>query len=689
MLLSALGASIILRNPTGFGRETVRPLLGGFINGPPAGDFSISATPNFLALGQSSQITSTILLNAGSGFTASVSLTATVTPSGLSVSFSPGSVNLASGCSCVSTATISTSTTTGLYNVTVTGTSGTDSHSITLQVAVTPVTFTINDNENFTGVNVKTTGSVSLDTPASALTVSGSITVVAKNATTGTSLFSQTYTITKQPLNYPYEQAGWQAIFILNIAVSPYPLGFHIEPQLDGPSSTAPGGPGVYNFVYRNADVNGDGFVTELDTSAVAGAFNCRIGMQCYNPRYDLNADGTIDLTDVTVDDFFFGHPNFGVASYTVAANPASLSVIRGGSSSTTITLTSIFGYSGTVNLVATVSPSGPTTSLSPSSVALTSGSAGNSTLTVSATSSTSVGIYNVNVNATSGTRTFTIPVALSIVDFSMSANPAVFTVHNGSTNNSTISVASINGFSGTVTFTATPTPSGPTISVSPSSITVSGCGGSTTLSFRARATTGLYNVTVTATSKSVSHSIIVQAISTPTTFTINDNENFTGVNVKTNGTLSVDSPSSSLTVSGSLTVVATNATTHASLFSKTYTVTRYGYSRPYNGGFQLVLVLNVGVSPYKLGSDITLNISGPSSSAPGSPTASVEITRNPDIDANGLVDLNDFNLVEGAFNCSTGQSCYNAAYDLDADGTINITDIGIADYFYGATNFQ
>ena len=656
------------------------------------GDFSISSTADDLSVAAGSSTTTRIVLNSLNGFSGTVNLSASSTPSGLTLSTSPSSDAVTAGCSCSSIFTVSTIQTTpvGLYNVPVTGTSESTSHTTLLQVAVTPITWTINDNENFTGVNVRTTGSLYVDSPSNVFTTSGTITVTATNATTHASLFSKTYTISKQALYSPY-QHGYKAYFILNIAVSPYALGVHLEPALGGPTSTTPGAASMYLFVYRNADVNGDGFVTYTDYYTAVASFGCSVGQPCYNGAADLNGSGQVDIIDIAVIAVFVGAINYGVASYGITSNSNSLSVQAGGSSTATITLASLNNFAGTIGLVATVSPSGPSANLNPASLTLTAGGSTASTLTITASSPTPTGFYTVNVNATSGTKTFTISLSLDVVDFTLSANPSDFTVHNGKSATSTISVLPLNGFTGTVSLTASVTPSttGPTVSISPASVSVSSCGGTSTLNFNAQGTNGLYNVTVTGTSGSVSHSITVQVATAPLSFTINDNENFTGVNVKTTGNLSIDSPATAIIASGSVSVVATNASTGASLFSKTYTISHLAFNYPNSGGYQALFLVNVGVSPYALATYFILQLAGPTSTAPGAASVLTPfVARNADLNANGTVDQSDFNTISADFGCNIGQSCYNPKADLNADGTVNITDVAICGRYFGAPNY-
>ena len=96
--------------------------------------------------------------------------------------------------------------------------------------------------------------------------------------------------------------------------------------------------------------------------------------------------------------------------------------------------------------------------------------------------------------------------------DFSISASPSALTIKAGASGSSTVTVTSLNGFSGTVTLAAT-APTGLSASPSPSSPTVSSGGSaSSTLTITVPPTTaaGTYTVTVTGTSGSLSHSATV-----------------------------------------------------------------------------------------------------------------------------------------------------------------------------------
>src|SRR5947208_1241415 len=101
--------------------------------------------------------------------------------------------------------------------------------------------------------------------------------------------------------------------------------------------------------------------------------------------------------------------PDFGIS-----ATPASLSIQIGSSGTSTITLTSLNGFAGTIGLSTSIACSGlclvyPTASLNPTSVTLTAGGSGVSTLTVATSVLTTPGTYTITITATSGSITHTV----------------------------------------------------------------------------------------------------------------------------------------------------------------------------------------------------------------------------------------------------------------------------------------
>jgi len=203
----------------------------------------------------------------------------------------------------------------------------------------------------------------------------------------------------------------------------------------------------------------------------------------------------------------------FGSTSpdFQISVNPSSLSVQPGNSGTTTVTLTSVNGFTGLVSLTTDSSLA----SLSTASLTLTSGGTQTSVLTFSTTATTSTGSYVVTITGTSPlthhdtTLSVTVGTATSAPYFTVVASHPT-SVTSGSSATSTITVAAVNGFTGTVTLTDT-VPTGLTCTaIAPTTITNSG-----TASLSCSSTTpGTYTVTITAASGTTSHT-------TATTITI------------------------------------------------------------------------------------------------------------------------------------------------------------------------
>src|SRR5256884_188853 len=105
---------------------------------------------------------------------------------------------------------------------------------------------------------------------------------------------------------------------------------------------------------------------------------------------------------------------------FSISATPASLSIQIGSSGTSTIALTSLNGFAGTIGLSTSIACSGlcliyPTASLNPTSVTLTSGGTGVSTLTVATSVLTTPGTYTITITATSGSITHTVTVTVQV----------------------------------------------------------------------------------------------------------------------------------------------------------------------------------------------------------------------------------------------------------------------------------
>ncbi len=153
-----------------------------------------------------------------------------------------------------------------------------------------------------------------------------------------------------------------------------------------------------------------------------------------------VNVTGTSgSLSHHTVASFTVFKPP--TPDFTISANPLALQINQGAGAKSTVTLTSVNGFVGTVNLSTTVFPAGPTASIPPS-IMLGSGGSNSTVLTVTTMSTTSPGFYNATVTGTSGSLTHSVVVSVQVInptapgmvciapDFPVScpATPAMFT---------------------------------------------------------------------------------------------------------------------------------------------------------------------------------------------------------------------------------------------------------------------
>jgi len=96
---------------------------------------------------------------------------------------------------------------------------------------------------------------------------------------------------------------------------------------------------------------------------------------------------------------------------FSISATPTSQAVTAGSSTSYTVSIGALNGFSGTVSLSASGLPSGATASLSPTSVSRS----GSATLSISTTNATTTGSFTLTVTGTSGSLTHRVSVTLSV----------------------------------------------------------------------------------------------------------------------------------------------------------------------------------------------------------------------------------------------------------------------------------
>jgi|GEM_PF-108982 len=191
--------------------------------------------------------------------------------------------------------------------------------------------------------------------------------------------------------------------------------------------------------------------------------------------------------------------PSSQVPNYSVSASPATLTVMRGATATSTINIARTGGFAGAVDLSVSGLPSGVTASFSADP---TTGATRTLTLTASSTAVAGASTLTINGVGTPGTRSATVNLTVTqpaASDFSVSASPAVLTINQGATGTSTIAITRVGGFTGAVDLTATGLPAGVTAAFSPASTT----GNTSTLTLTASntAAAGAASITINGTS--------------------------------------------------------------------------------------------------------------------------------------------------------------------------------------------
>jgi hypothetical protein len=182
---------------------------------------------------------------------------------------------------------------------------------------------------------------------------------------------------------------------------------------------------------------------------------------------------------------------------FAVTATPSSSSVVAGGSTTYTATVTPSGGFTGTVTFSTSGLPAGATASFSPASVA----TSGSSTMTVATTTSTPTGTYAVTITGTSGSlvRSTTVSLVVTTPDFSISVTPPSVSVPStGGTATYTVDITRTGGFTATVTLSVSGLPAGTTGAFSPNPATAASS--TLTLTVASSTAAGSFVFTVTGT---------------------------------------------------------------------------------------------------------------------------------------------------------------------------------------------
>ncbi len=618
------------------GALTATTALSLSIHGP---SFTLSSYS--VSVGQGSSGTAFVSVNDQYGFTGSVNLAVSGLPSGVTAVFSPNPTSNSS----TLTFTVSNTASIGQSTVTITGTSGALSATTTLNLGVFAPTFTISSpgslslgqgasanayvsispqygftgNVTFsiaglpTGVTAfwtpnPTTGTSNLVIAASSVAKAGQSTLTI-TGTSGTKTATATLTLgvyapTFNLSTYSNLSIGQGTSGTVTVFVTPqYGFTGNVNLAVTGLPS------GVTASFSPNP-------ATGLSTLTLQASSTAALGQRTLTIT---GTSGTQTATATLTLGVYV--PTFTVANY------GGITVGQGTSGSGYLYVTPQYGFTGNVTMSVSGLPAGAAASFSPNPTT------NNSTLLVTANSSTAIGQYTLTVTGTSGTQTASTTMILGIYKptFTLSSYGSV-TVGQGNSVSSYVSVDAQYGFSGSVALSITGLPSGVTAVFSPSSTT-----SNSTLVLTAgnTAPVGQYPLTISGTSG--------------------------GVTVTTPLTLGVFAPTFSLSSPGG--VYAGQGTSNNNIYL--YVNSQYGFSGSVNlalSGLPSGVTAAFSTNPTTDASSLTLNVSP--SAAVGSSSLTLTGT------SGSVTQTSTFPLTIYAPNFSLSSSISSLNLNVGATGT-------------------
>jgi len=152
---------------------------------------------------------------------------------------------------------------------------------------------------------------------------------------------------------------------------------------------------------------------------------------------------------------------------------------------------------------------------------------------------------------------------------------------------------------------------------------------------------------------------ILAPVHATTQTITIFKTVSFDGITATVSGTLTVDTTAKTLT--GMITLAVVNSTSGQTIFAMTF---------PINVSFPTSNAANFVLGFLTLATSCNVNTTTSSSSC--------ILTKNPDLNFNGKVDISDVSALGAAFATTAGSTKFNPAADLNNDGRVDILDASV-----------
>ena len=456
-------------------------------------DFNVSANPSSLRIETGSHRSSNVTLTSQNGFTGSVLLAASA-PAGVTLKFAMNPLQLSPGASSVSNLTIYVASTVvpTTVPIIVNATSGLLLHQTTIVITISvpmPPTLFISPAK----ISPAALGSsINLNVSVASMPTFNAWDILVK--TDPTIINATSISLTNSML------AGGSSLVscINNVGTSCNPAagdGMGVaHSAVVGFGSRASGSGVLFTITYR---VVGD-VITGSGSPIVI--FNDHLSTPIGS-----------DILHVTSNGVYGTQPS--LPDFELIAGSTSLTVVQGSSNMTALSLTSLNGFAGIVNLTLAISPTihaGLTASLTKPNVTLTLASSGSSTLKISATSLTQASTYTVAVTGSSGSISHQVSISVELdlqPFFEVSASPSLLMVHAGQFGNSILTLTSKYGFSGNIILTVA-SPQGVDTTLNETTLRL-GAGrqveAAVTISVPLSRFAFIYRINVTATSGSLS----------------------------------------------------------------------------------------------------------------------------------------------------------------------------------------
>ena len=458
--------------------------------------FTLSASPNSQTVNPGGSSSYSVSVGALNGFSDSVNLSVSGLPTGATATFSPTSP--AAGSSSLLTVTTTTSTPAGSSTFTITGTDSNSSLTHTTSATLV-VSSSIGSSANVISIDF-----VGQDVPMASTEIAGVVAepnwndansaisssplVLVDDTGTGTTA-TATWTsndiwelpTVDQPGNARmmkgYLDTGNTMTTTVSVSGLPSTTnGYNVYVYADGDNGTATR-TGVYTISGTGITTSSIS-LTDAASTNFSGTFTQANNSAGNYVVFTINATAfTISATPGASTDVFPRAPVNGIQivplgaptpDFALSVTPSSQTVNPGGSSSYTVSVGALDGFSDSVNLSVSGLPTGATATFSPTSPAAGS----SSLLTVTTTTSTPAGSFTFTITGTdsNSSLTHTTNAALVVTGFTLSASPNSQTVNPGGSSSYSVSVGALDGFSDSVNLSVSGLPTGATATFSPTS---------------------------------------------------------------------------------------------------------------------------------------------------------------------------------------------------------------------------